>query len=99
MALSSKMSEKNVFVYEQESQSDRLARKSKETPVFPIAIAGCVAAVAYGAYKFKSRGQMSPSVFLMQLRVGAQGIAVGTLTIGLAYTMIQNILHDSKSEQ
>lgn len=47
----------------------------------------CGIACAYGAYMFKRRGKMSPSVFLMQLRVGAQGLAVGTLTLGLAYTM------------
>lgn len=55
---------------------------------FVAAIAGCTAAVIYGAYKFKSRGKMSTSVFLMQLRVGAQGVAVGALALGMLYTMI-----------
>lgn len=36
---------------------------------------------------------MSPSVFLMQLRVGAQGVAVGALALGVAYSLItQHIL-------
>lgn len=52
------------------------------------AIGGLAIAVGYGAYKFSRRGKMSPSVFLMQLRVGAQGVAVGTLTLGLLYNII-----------
>lgn len=37
---------------------------------------------------------MSTSVYLMHLRVGAQGAAVGSLMIGLIYTMInQHVLH------
>lgn len=35
---------------------------------------------------------MSPSVFLMQLRVSAQGVAVGALTLGLLYTMAKQHL-------
>ncbi|XP_022917438.1 HIG1 domain family member 1C-like isoform X2 [Onthophagus taurus] len=87
------MGDRPIFMYEEESQSEKLARKSKETPVFPIAIAACVAAVGVGVYKFNKRGKMSPSLFLMQLRVGAQGVAVGALTLGLIYTMVdQHIL-------
>lgn len=87
MSLSTNMSNQPSTYFEEESQSDRLARKSKEAPFFPIALGVCAIACGYGAYMFKRRGQMSPSVFLMQLRVGAQGLAVGTLTLGLAYTM------------
>lgn len=39
---------------------------------------------------------MSTSVYLMQLRVGAQGAAVGALTVGLVYTMAQRYLSDKK---
>lgn len=53
---------------------------------------GLAAACAVGAYKFKRRGAMSPSVFLMQLRVAAQGTVVGCLTLGLAYTMANEFL-------
>lgn len=88
---------KPIFMYEEESQSEKLARKSKETPIFPIAIAGLVTAVGYGVYKFNKRGKMSPSVFLMQLRVGAQGVAVGALTLGLLYTMVNE--HILKKKQ
>lgn len=30
------MGDKPIFTYEQESQAEKLARKSKETPIFPI---------------------------------------------------------------
>lgn len=30
------MSDSRLFPYEEESQGDRLARKSKEAPIFPI---------------------------------------------------------------
>ena len=39
-------------------------------------------ALGYGAYMFKNRGKMNPSVYLMHLRVGAQGAAVASLTVG-----------------
>ncbi|XP_028131595.1 HIG1 domain family member 1A, mitochondrial isoform X1 [Diabrotica virgifera virgifera] len=82
------MNEPPRIYYEEESQSDKLLRKSKETPVFPIAIGICAAAVGYGIYAYKNKGKMSTSVYLMHLRVGAQGAAVGSLTLGLIYTMI-----------
>jgi len=60
--------------------------------MFPVAIGVLSMAVGYGAYAYKNRGKMSTSVYLMQLRVGAQGCAVGALTLGLIYTMYKNYL-------
>lgn len=57
-----------------------------------IGLGGLLAACAIGAYKFKRRGDMSTSVFLMQLRVAAQGTVVGALTLGLGYTMANEYL-------
>lgn len=48
---------------------------------------GLIAVCGIGAYKYRYRGEMSTSVFLMQLRVAAQGTCVGALSLGLAYTM------------
>lgn len=61
-----------------------------------LGLAGLVAVCGIGIYKYKHRGGMSTSVFLMQLRVAAQGTVVGALSIGLAYTMAQKYLfkHD-----
>lgn len=61
---------------------------------FFAAIGVFIAAVGYGAYAYKTKGKMSTSVYLMHLRVGAQGAAIASLTLGLIYTMInEHILH------
>lgn len=53
-----------------------------------------MAAVGYGAYAYKNKGKMSTSIYLMHLRVGAQGAAVASLTVGLLYTMIDKyVIH------
>ncbi|XP_067010589.2 HIG1 domain family member 1A, mitochondrial isoform X2 [Anabrus simplex] len=80
--------------FEEESQGSRLARKAREAPFVPLGLAGLTGVVLYGAYKFRTRGQMSTSVFLMQLRVAAQGTVVACLTAGLMYSMArQYIFH------
>ena len=59
-----------------------------------LGIGGLVLACGFAAYKFKHRGQMSTSVFLMQTRVAAQGTVVSALTLGLLYSMFQkHVLH------
>ena len=66
---------------------------------FLSGLAGFVAAGAWGAYSYKNRGTMSTSVFLMQLRVAAQGTVVGALTIGLAYAMAKEYLFDKHPKE
>lgn len=51
-------------------------------------MAGCVAIVAYGLFKLKSRGNTKMSVHLIHMRVGAQGFIVGAMTIGMVLTCI-----------
>lgn len=58
-------------------------------------LAGLTLACLYGVYKYKHRGTMSTSVFLMQLRVGAQGTVVACLTAGIAYTLVRQYLMKS----
>ncbi|XP_044754974.1 HIG1 domain family member 1A, mitochondrial-like isoform X2 [Coccinella septempunctata] len=84
------MSDKTSYRYD--DNSNKLLKKSQEAPMFPIAIGVLSMAVAYGAYMFKNKGKMSTSVYLMHLRVGAQGAAVGALTCGLAYTMVKQYI-------
>lgn len=55
-------------------------------------MAGFFGVAGYGIYKFKYRGSMSASQFLMQLRVAAQGTVVGILTLGIIYTMANDYL-------
>lgn len=58
-------------------------------------LVGLAAACGIGAYKFKHRGTMSTSVFLMQLRVAAQGTVVACLTTGIVYHMAQEYLFNT----
>ncbi|XP_072935682.1 HIG1 domain family member 1C-like [Epargyreus clarus] len=94
------MSQSNpIFEYKTESQTDKLARKSKDSPFMIIGILGLIGVCGFGAYKFKTRGEMSTSVFLMQLRVAAQGTVVSALTIGLAYQLASKYMFkDEKKE-
>ncbi|CAG9782786.1 unnamed protein product [Diatraea saccharalis] len=88
-----------VFDYSEESQAEKLARKSKDSPFMIIGILGLIGVCGWGAYSYKNRGKMSTSVFLMQLRVAAQGTVVSALTIGLAYTLAkQHLFKDEKKE-
>lgn len=92
------MNPTRIYEYSDESQSDRLARKSKDSPFMIIGLIGLAAACAIGAYKFKSKGKMSTSVFLMQLRVAAQGTVVVALTAGLAYQLARDHIFKDKSK-
>lgn len=58
-----------------------------------IGLAGFAGVVAFGAYNYKNRGTMATSMYLMQLRVAAQGTVVGTLGIGLIYQIYSRINH------
>lgn len=61
-----------------------------------VGIAGLIVVCGIGAYKFRRRGDMMTSMFLMQLRVAAQGAVVGTLSLGLLYTMASKYLFKSE---
>ncbi|KAI5642318.1 hypoxia induced protein conserved region domain-containing protein [Phthorimaea operculella] len=87
------------FDYTEESHSEKLARKSKDSPFMIIGILGLIGVCGFGAYKYKTRGGMSTSVYLMQLRVAAQGTVVSALTIGLAYTLAKEHLFKDKSDK
>ncbi|VVC98303.1 unnamed protein product [Leptidea sinapis] len=92
------MDRQPILEYKDESQAERLARKSKDSPFMILGIVGLIGVCGMGVYKFKSRGKMSTSVFLMQLRVAAQGTAVGALTLGLAYQLGQKYLFKSDTK-
>lgn len=63
-----------------------------------IGILGLIGVCGLGAYKYKTKGKMSTSVFLMQLRVAAQGTVVAALTVGLAYTLAKDHLFKDKKK-
>lgn len=86
-----------VFIQD-ESHTDKLSRKMRDSPFVPIGVAGLIAACALGAYKYRHRGEMSTSVFLMQLRVAAQSMVVGSMTLGLAYQMYKEYLSPDRKK-
>lgn len=62
-------------------------------------IAGALLGVAYGALRFRKRGQMSPSIYLIHLRVAAQGAVVSAVTIGVAYTLLRDYVFNSDAKR
>lgn len=93
------MSRIPVIEYEDaptESSAAKLKRKTLEEPFVPLGMLGFFGAVGYGAYAYKSRGQMSTSIYLMRLRVMAQSVVVGAITLGAAFTMFKNMNKEKK---
>ena len=77
--------------YEQEKTSDeKLMEKAKKEPFIPIGIVGACSMLAYGAYKFRHKGEMSTSMYLMHLRVQTQSMVVGAITMGITYSLIKD---------
>ncbi|OWR47031.1 hypothetical protein KGM_208712 [Danaus plexippus plexippus] len=64
-----------------------------------LGIVGLIGMCGYGVYQYRNKGRMSTSVFLMQLRVAAQGTVVASLTIGLGYNLLSRyFVKDDKKE-
>ncbi|KAK2721457.1 HIG1 domain family member 1C-like [Artemia franciscana] len=82
----------------EESQSQKLARKAKESPFVIAGLGGLASALGYGAYMYKNRGQMSTSVYLMQLRVTAQSAVVIALLGGVTYSLITQYVLSPKEK-
>ncbi|XP_055629661.1 HIG1 domain family member 1A, mitochondrial-like [Toxorhynchites rutilus septentrionalis] len=76
----------------EESIGDKLIRKAREYPFVPIGLAGLAIVCGIGVYKFRNRGLIPSSVYLMQLRVAAQGTMVAALMVGLGGTMVNEYL-------
>lgn len=62
-------------------------------------MAGFIAAVGLGAYNYKNRGKMSTSMYLMQLRVMAQGTVVGALCLGMMYSIGNRLIAMNKKDE
>ena len=79
-------------------ERESLWQNLKHHPMVPIGVSGMVGMVAYGAWNYKNRGNMSTSVYLMHLRVKAQSMVVGALALGATYTLIKDLFPKSKPE-
>ena len=62
-------------------------------------IAGTIAALGWGAYTYKDvrAGGLSKSLFFMQLRVKAQSMIVGAMTLGVAYSLLKDYIWHPKT--
>jgi len=80
-----------------ETPAEKLMRRSKENPIVPVGIACALGACGYAAWNFKNRGNTKPSVYLVQLRVIAQGCVVGALALTAASNLYKR-LHPSPED-
>ena len=55
--------------------------------------------VGYGVYSYRHRGKMSTSIFLMHLRVKAQSMVVGAMTLGITATLIRDYIEKQKKKK
>lgn len=83
--------------YNEETGVAKFRRKAKESPFMVIGLSGCLFACAYGAYLYRKRGTTNPSLFLMQLRVTAQGTVMGCLMLGVSYSLVQRLMNRGSS--
>ncbi|XP_072423278.1 HIG1 domain family member 1C-like isoform X1 [Chiloscyllium punctatum] len=80
-----------------ETESSKLLRKSKESPFIPFGIAGCLAIVALGFHKLRKTKQKM-SLYLIHMRVAAQGFLVGVMTLGVAYSMYNDHIRNPRQK-
>ncbi|KAK4290317.1 hypothetical protein Pmani_036769 [Petrolisthes manimaculis] len=69
-----------------ESASDKFVRKAKESPFMIVGLVGLMGVVGAGIYGFKNR-QIKTSVYLIHMRVAAQGSLVLCLTAGICFNI------------
>ncbi|XP_072927286.1 HIG1 domain family member 1C-like isoform X1 [Hemitrygon akajei] len=74
-----------------DNESSKLLRKSKESPFVPIGIAGCLAVVVLGLHRLRKTEQKM-SLHLIHMRVAAQGFVVGAMTLGVLYSMYNDYI-------
>ncbi|XP_076629590.1 HIG1 domain family member 1C-like [Colletes latitarsis] len=70
----------------EESLQDRISGFARRSPFLIAGMLGFVIVGGIGAYKWKTR-KIPPSLFIVQLRVAAQGTVIGCLTLGMIYQM------------
>lgn len=95
------MSQQEHFAYEDEELGlgARILRKAERNPFLIAGLAGFVATLGYGAYRFKYRSKAFPmSLFFIQLRVAAQSVIIGTLTVGMVCGMVNEYVLKDKTK-
>ncbi|XP_048221406.1 HIG1 domain family member 1B [Perognathus longimembris pacificus] len=74
----------------EDTVSEKFLRKTRESPLVPIGLGGCLVVAAYGIYRVKARGSTKMSIHLIHTRVAAQACAVGAIMLGAVYTMYRD---------
>ncbi|XP_002719491.2 HIG1 domain family member 1B isoform X2 [Oryctolagus cuniculus] len=74
----------------EESVSGKFLRKTRESPLVPIGLGGCLLVATYRIYRLKARGSTKMSIHLIHTRVAAQACAVGAIMLGAVYTMYRD---------
>ncbi|CAK9806617.1 HIG1 domain family member 1C [Anthophora quadrimaculata] len=70
---------------------------TKQSPFVLVGLAGLTAVCGIGAYKWKTmKKTMRPSMYLIQLRVAAQGTVLACITIGMVYQMYTDFVLKKK---
>ncbi|OAD55909.1 HIG1 domain family member 1C [Eufriesea mexicana] len=75
--------------------SDRLYGLMQRSPSFVVGIVGLCAICGIGAYNWKSK-KIKPSIYLLQLRLAAQGTIIGCLGFGTLYAMYKDLMSEKK---
>eukprot|EP00072_Mus_musculus_P054391 XP_006534459.1 PREDICTED: HIG1 domain family member 1B isoform X1 [Mus musculus] len=65
----------------EDNLSKKFLRKTRESPLVPIGVAGCLVIAAYRIYRLKARGSTKLSIHLIHTRVAAQACAVGAIML------------------
>ncbi|XP_004458762.1 HIG1 domain family member 1B [Dasypus novemcinctus] len=76
----------------EDSVSEKLLKKTRESPLVPIGLGGCLVVAAYRIYRLKARGSTKMSIHLIHTRVAAQACAVGAIMLGAMYTMYRDYI-------
>ncbi|KAM6174322.1 HIG1 domain family member 1B [Erethizon dorsatum] len=74
----------------EDSVSEKLLRKSRESPLVPVGLAACLGVAAYRIHRLKARGSTKLSIHLIHTRVAAQACAVGAILLGTVYSMYRD---------
>ena len=64
-----------------------------------VGVLGMIGMVAYGAYNFRNRGNMRVSVYLMHLRVKAQAMVVGSMALGVGYSLLSDYMKEKRQHK
>ncbi|XP_053739567.1 HIG1 domain family member 1A, mitochondrial [Synchiropus splendidus] len=73
-----------------DESGSKLLRKAKENPFVPAGLAGFCAIAGYRLWKLKDRGNTKMSIHLIHTRVAAQGFVVGSIIVGVLYSMYRD---------